>query len=157
MLPTLQEIVDATLTVCGVDTSEFLGDGRMPPVVLAREVAVAAMRRYRSDLSSFPVICRALHRPNHSTAVTAWQRYERDQHKPIGISGFEGLTRKTLVDKVWETARKIAAKRAAENPVPNLTCEAPPPPRTKRCPLCNGKGHVQTATAEAFLKLTPRG
>lgn len=63
------EVVSRTLRV---DQSEVLGSSRHRRVVLARGMAVYLARELTTH--SFPEIARALHRPSHSTIVTADKR-----------------------------------------------------------------------------------
>lgn len=59
----------------GVRFDEVLGTTRRPAVVLARSLIVYVARRTTG--LSFPEIGRGLGRPGHSTAITAFQRIER--------------------------------------------------------------------------------
>lgn len=79
MVP-FEVIVARVCRLVRVDQSEIGGSGRHKAVVLARVLIVAAARR--ATILSFPDIARAMGRPNHSTAVTEWNRYrERSSHQ----------------------------------------------------------------------------
>jgi chromosomal replication initiator protein len=92
-------------TVCAalsVRFEEVLGSTRRPAVVLARSMIVYVARKTTG--LSFPEIGRGIGRPGHSTAITAFQRLEKQlvtgeapglpPETPGGLAGFaEGLIR----------------------------------------------------------------
>ncbi|QOI99161.1 MAG: ATP-binding protein [Phycisphaeraceae bacterium] len=96
--------------VCGalnVPAAEFTGRGRHKTVVLARELAVYLARRMTTQ--SFPEIARAFGRTNHSTALTAYQRFEKKvaagEPAPGDLPpGLSGLTMGELAERVARRA-----------------------------------------------------
>ncbi len=94
-------ILDAVCRMLHVDQSEVLGASRHRRVVMARGVAVYLARELTTH--SFPEIARALHRPSHSTIVTADKRTRRliDERAPVRIGPeFDGLHVGELADRV---------------------------------------------------------
>ncbi len=71
----LAEIVDAVCSVVGVTHDDILGTSRHQRIVVARGLVVHVARAVTSH--SYPEIARAIGRSNHSTAITACQRTEK--------------------------------------------------------------------------------
>jgi hypothetical protein len=71
----IERIIRAACHVLCITENEVFGTGRHPRVVLAREI-ITALARERTMLS-YPQIARAMCRPNHSTVITAFQRFNR--------------------------------------------------------------------------------
>ncbi|MBX3358144.1 MAG: hypothetical protein KF745_06930 [Phycisphaeraceae bacterium] len=67
-------IILAACEMLGVEKEDFTGRGRHKRVVLARSIVSHLARRLTT--ASFPEIAREMGRPNHSTIVTAVQRFE---------------------------------------------------------------------------------
>lgn len=71
----IDDVIEVVVKVCGV-RREALGDNcRHPDVVRARMLAVRAARTVTD--CSYPEIAKAIGRPNHSTVITADQRFSR--------------------------------------------------------------------------------
>ena len=102
MVP-IETIIARVCRLVRVDPTDIFGSGRHKAVVLARVLIVAAARR--ATILSFPDIARVMGRPNHSTAVTEWNRYrERSSHR-LGqwAGGYrlpESVASMTLADAV---------------------------------------------------------
>ena len=69
---TIAELVCETF---GVTIEDCAGTTRHKRVTLARELTVVLAREFTT--LSFPEIARKMGRPNHSTVITAKQRYEK--------------------------------------------------------------------------------
>jgi chromosomal replication initiator protein len=101
-----EEIVAGVCATFRVDTSELMGRGRHPRVVLARSAAAWLARSMTT--MSFPEIARVLGRPNHSTVVTACQRIgkqiEADEPMDLGhdrpIPELSGLSIREAVERL---------------------------------------------------------
>ena len=72
---TAGEVVGEVCNSLSVDLSDYMGKGRHPRVVLARSLTAYLCRRLTTQ--SFPEIARAMGRTNHSTVITAYNRFER--------------------------------------------------------------------------------
>jgi chromosomal replication initiator protein len=97
--------------VCGqlhVDVEEFCGRGRHKRVVLARALVAHLARQLTTQ--SFPEIARAMHRPNHSTVITAKNRIEEEMNDPNAPPlGLELAPRHAGM-----TTRELASRLCAE-------------------------------------------
>lgn len=71
----IDRIIDAACAELGVTREDLSGKGRAKKVVLAREVIVHLGKRHTGR--SYPELAIALGRPNHSTVITAHQRFEK--------------------------------------------------------------------------------
>jgi chromosomal replication initiator protein len=100
----VERISDEVCRTLRVEHSELMGRGRHRRVVLARTM-VAHLSRSMTTLS-FPEIARAMGRPNHSTIVTACQRFarqlEKDEAPELGpdLPELAGLTLSGLCEQV---------------------------------------------------------
>lgn len=72
-LLTVAEIISAVLLETGADASDFFGFGRSERVVHARELAVHLCKTIVG--ATYEEIATAMHRPNHSSLVTAHRRF----------------------------------------------------------------------------------
>ena len=70
-----EAIIDAAAGVLGVEVSDILGRGRHRRVVAARSIAAVLSRKLTT--LSYPELAVKLGRPNHSSVVTACQRFEK--------------------------------------------------------------------------------
>jgi len=70
----IDKIIDAACSELGVTRADLSSKGRAKKVVLAREVIVHLGKRHTGR--SYPELAMALGRPNHSTVITAHQRFE---------------------------------------------------------------------------------
>jgi hypothetical protein len=75
---TIAELVCETF---GVSVEDCASTTRHKRVVLAREVTIVLAREF--TLLSFPEIARKMSRPNHSTVITAYQRYEKTREQAV--------------------------------------------------------------------------
>lgn len=71
----IDRIIDAVCTELGVTRPDLASKGRAKKVVLAREVIVHLGKRHTAR--SYPELAMALERPNHSTVITAHQRFQK--------------------------------------------------------------------------------
>lgn len=83
-------VIDIACAVCGVSFGEVAGRGRHWRVSATRGLIVLAARTW--TMCSFPEIARAMHRPNHSTVITAMDRLRRqlDPHGGRRLRDDEG-------------------------------------------------------------------
>jgi chromosomal replication initiator protein len=70
----MDAIINAACAELGVTKADLSSKGRAKKVVLAREVIVHLGKRHTGR--SYPELAMALGRPNHSTVITAHQRFE---------------------------------------------------------------------------------
>ncbi len=96
---TVAEIAQGVADVMRVDLSDIFGAGRHQRIVMARSM-VCFLARELTTLS-FPEIARDLHRPNHSTIVTACARFRGQlENEPDRVVGDSGLGLADSVDAV---------------------------------------------------------
>lgn len=69
------QLVTAAAEAVGVAPQQIMSKTRVRPVVLARDIAIHLSRQMTS--MSYPEIARALGRSNHSTVITAAQRFDK--------------------------------------------------------------------------------
>jgi len=69
------QLVSAAAEAVGVAPQQIMSKTRVRPVVLARDIAIHLSRQMTS--MSYPEIARALGRNNHSTVITAAQRFDK--------------------------------------------------------------------------------
>lgn len=88
-----------------VETEDLFGRGRHRRVVLARGVSVRLARELTT--LSYPEIARALHRPNHSTVITADRRIERQADAGEGVGCGPDLAGLTIADLVARARARV--------------------------------------------------
>lgn len=108
----VDRISDEVCRTLRVEADELMGRGRHRRVVLARTL-VAHLSRTLTTLS-YPEIARAMGRPNHSTIVTACQRFGRqlaaDEGLDLGpdLPELAGLNLKGLCEQVRQGVLRTA-------------------------------------------------
>jgi chromosomal replication initiator protein len=108
----VDRISDEVCRTLRVEADELMGRGRHRRVVLARTL-VAHLSRTLTTLS-YPEIARAMGRPNHSTIVTACQRFGRqlaaDEGLDLGpdLPELAGLNLKGLTEQVRQGVLRSA-------------------------------------------------
>ncbi|TVQ78401.1 MAG: AAA family ATPase [Phycisphaeraceae bacterium] len=70
----VDEILQASCEVIGVEVSEVLGPSRHRRVVIARSICAKLAKQLTTH--SYPEIAKLMHRPNHSTIITAHKRID---------------------------------------------------------------------------------
>lgn len=80
----IEAILDAACRQTGVTLAQLVSSRRHTDIVTAREIVCVLLRDVRPGVilasqPSFPEIARELHRPNHSTIVTAHRRGQLNQ------------------------------------------------------------------------------
>jgi chromosomal replication initiator protein len=110
----IQEICDCVCRTLGVQLDEVLGRSKHARVVLARTLCAYLARQMTT--MSFPEIARALGRSNHSTVVTASQRFERqlgaDQAVALGMDpgpDLSGLSLRALFERLRDEIQRSAS------------------------------------------------
>lgn len=102
----VESVIQAVCEHLGVGSADFSGRGRHRKVVLARALVVLLARRLTT--ASFPEIARAMHRPNHSSIITAMRRIERQiagkERVAVGCPS-DGLTIEALADHLASRLR----------------------------------------------------
>jgi hypothetical protein len=93
-------VLAAVASVAGIRVDELPGPNRHWRVVLARELFSYVMKKRTTY--SYPDIARLLHRPNHSTVVTACKRVHLDLRPVHGGLDTEWLAGRTYGDLVAE-------------------------------------------------------
>lgn len=99
----LGEVLDAACAVSGVEVSEVLGPSRHRRVVLARSLAARLARDVTNH--SYPEIAKALNRRNHSTIVTACQRFTAQMESGVSVGATGRGGRALRVVDLYERAR----------------------------------------------------
>lgn len=97
----IEAIIAQTASVLSVETSDLSGKTRHPRVVLARAI-ITHLARQMTTLS-YPEIARAIGRPNHSTVITAFQRFAKqlEADEPVDAPGApEARTLSMLVRQI---------------------------------------------------------
>lgn len=97
----IDAIIDAVCRELAVTRDDLSGKGRAKKVVLARELIVHLGKRHTGR--SYPELAMALGRPNHSTVITAHQRFQErlKTQEPIAVNAaVDGTTAGELVGKM---------------------------------------------------------
>lgn len=102
-----KQIVDACCIVTGVKLADLYGDGRMPKVVAARQIAAGALRVLCGI--SYPEIAAHLGRTNHAAPWTAARRFMRSHTKNRWLERIEAQ-----VQKLPQTHPKVIGWRRLE-------------------------------------------
>lgn len=104
----IESIIAHTTAAMGVEASELSGKTRHPRVVLARAI-ITHLARQMTTLS-YPEIARAIGRPNHSTVITAFQRFAKqlEADEPVDAPGApEARTLTVLVRQIGQAAQAV--------------------------------------------------
>ncbi|MCC7389576.1 MAG: ATP-binding protein [Phycisphaerales bacterium] len=88
-----------------VEAADLFGRGRHRRVVVARAVAVRLSRELTT--LSYPEIAKALHRPNHSTVITADQRIGRQMEQGESVGCGPDLSDLTMSDLVARARGRV--------------------------------------------------
>lgn len=99
----LERILEIVCRELGVDRELVLGGSRHRKVVLARSATIYLARQMTN--LSYPDLARAMKRPNHSTVVTAWQRFARQikEKQPIPLMPeMAEITTEILIERLRE-------------------------------------------------------
>lgn len=97
----IDRIIDTVCRELGVTRDDLGGKGRAKKVVLAREVIVHLGKLHTGR--SYPELAMAIGRPNHSTVITAHQRYQSRlrTEDPIAVNAaFDGITAGELTTRM---------------------------------------------------------
>lgn len=97
----IDKIIDTVCRELGVTRDDLCGKGRAKKVVLAREVIVHLGKRHTGR--SYPELAMAIGRPNHSTVITAHQRFQERvrTQTPIAVdAAFDGTTASELTTRL---------------------------------------------------------
>ena len=89
----IEKIIDTVCRELAVTRDDLGGKGRAKKVVLAREIIVHLGKRHTGR--SYPELATAIGRPNHSTVITAHQRFQQrvKTEDPIAVgAAFDGTT-----------------------------------------------------------------
>jgi len=103
----IDAVIAHSCAALGVDTVDLAGKTRHPRVVLARAV-ITHLARQLTTLS-YPEIARAIGRPNHSTVITAFQRFAKQLEADEAVDAPGAPEARTLTVLV----RQIAAAAQA--------------------------------------------
>ncbi|MBY0310926.1 MAG: AAA family ATPase [Phycisphaerales bacterium] len=102
----IEAIIGHTAAAMGIEVSELSGKTRHPRVVLARAI-ITHIARQMTTLS-YPEIARAIGRPNHSTVITAFQRFAKqlEADEAVDAPGApEARTLTVLVRQIGQAAQ----------------------------------------------------
>lgn len=124
--PRFERVVDVVCQRLDLLRDDLYGRGRHPRVVLARE-AIVHMARLHTAMS-YPEIAAGLHKPNHSTTLTAHERFQRRFVERVSMPGFHG-TRAALVDDLARSMRTPTEPVAPAQPqtqIPTPAAARPP-------------------------------
>jgi chromosomal replication initiator protein len=97
----IEKIIDTVCRELGVTRDDLGGKGRAKKVVLARELIVHLGKRHTGR--SYPELAMAIGRPNHSTVITAHQRFQErlKTESPIAVNAaFDGTTAGELTTRM---------------------------------------------------------
>lgn len=97
----IDKIIDTVCRELAVTRDDLAGKGRAKKVVLARELIVHLGKRHTGR--SYPELAMALGRPNHSTVITAHQRFQERvrTQTPISVdAAFDGTTATELTTRL---------------------------------------------------------
>ncbi len=97
----IDKIIDTVCRELAVTRDDLSGKGRAKKVVLARELVVHLGKRHTGR--SYPELAMSLGRPNHSTVITAHQRFQERVHtqNPIAVdAAFDGITAAELTARL---------------------------------------------------------
>ena len=97
----IDKIIDTVCRELAVTRDDLSGKGRAKKVVLARELIVHLGKRHTGR--SYPELAMALGRPNHSTVITAHQRFQERvrTQTPISVDAtFDGTTAAELTTRL---------------------------------------------------------
>ena len=102
----MDAIMAHTCAALAVDSTDLSGKTRHPRVVLSRAI-ITHLARQLTTLS-YPEIARAIGRPNHSTVITAFQRFAKQlaADEPVDAPGVpEARTLSVLVRQISSAAQ----------------------------------------------------
>ncbi len=102
----IDAVISHTCAALAVDTTDLAGKTRHPRVVMARAI-ITHLARQLTTLS-YPEIARAIGRPNHSTVITAFQRFAKqlEVDGPVEAPGApEARTLTVLVRQIAAAAQ----------------------------------------------------
>lgn len=105
----IERIIELTCAQLGVSPEEFAGSHRHRRIVIARSLTVLLARELTN--MSYPEIARAMHRPNHSTVITAHQRIQRQIDEGEFVAG-EGDLRTMTIGSLAERLRRELTREA---------------------------------------------
>lgn len=105
-------IIEETCRDLRVELAEFVGKYRNTRVCLARGLAAVLLRELTS--LSFPEIAIRLHRPNHSSVITAYNRV-RGQLKDKAILSGLGGDFVSVSDAYVRVSERIFERQGAED------------------------------------------
>ncbi len=97
----MDRIIDTVCAELGVARPDLGGKGRAKKVVLAREIIVHLGKRHTGR--SYPELAMDLSRPNHSTVITAHQRFEAKlkDNDPVRVgASFDGCCPGELIGRI---------------------------------------------------------
>ena len=97
----IETIIGSTCDELGVTKGDLAGSGRAKKVVLARELIVHLGKRHTGK--SYPELAMAIGRPNHSTVITAHNRFRAkvESGEPIRVgSAVDGCAPGELVGRI---------------------------------------------------------
>lgn len=107
----IEAIIGHTAAAMGIEVSELSGKTRHPRVVLARAI-ITHLARQMTTLS-YPEIARAIGRPNHSTVITAFQRFAKQLQADESVEAPgapEARTLTVLVRQIGQAAQTSARR-----------------------------------------------
>lgn len=105
----VEQIIDVVCREMGVERTLLMDRGRHRRVVLARSVAIYLARQMTT--LSYPELAKALHRPNHSTIVTAHKRLAEQVAAQTPLTEADGVTDARL-DQLVDRLRRAVLQSA---------------------------------------------
>jgi chromosomal replication initiator protein len=106
----MDAIILSTCAAMGVEQVDLGGKTRHPRVVLARAI-ITHLARQMTTLS-YPEIARAIGRPNHSTVITAIQRFAKQLEADQAVEAPGAPEARTLSVLVAQIAQSVNAQAA---------------------------------------------
>ena len=105
----IDAIITHTCAALAVDVADLSGKTRHPRVVLSRAI-ITHLARQLTTLS-YPEIARAIGRPNHSTVITAFQRFAKQIAADEAVDAPGAPEARTLTVLVRQIAAAAQAGR----------------------------------------------
>ncbi len=105
----VDDILQGCCDVLSVEMSELLGPSRHRRVVIARSLAAMLSRDLTTH--SYPEIAKLMHRPNHSTIITACKRIKDQIEAGERVGGCGGMSEWTLREAYERIAERVRASR----------------------------------------------
>lgn len=106
----VDEILHAACAVLDVEASEVLGPSRHRRVVIARSITAKLSKEMTTH--SYPEIAKLMHRPNHSTVITAKKRIDTQIAAGDRVGGGGSASEWTLLEACERVTERVRSSRS---------------------------------------------